>query len=133
MSYKFKMGDRVKGLGMTGTIAQVNYGSDSFIINWDKKYNYANTFVHSDGRLSPYGEPCVELIQKATTTIGMEFLGTPKPVVKETKRYYKAYYHTNGVINETAWFASKEQLIIYTQNLNVIKIVYKDFTINKKR
>lgn len=122
MSYKFKMGDRVKGLGMTGTIAQVNFDNDSFIIKWDKKYNYyGNTFVYSDGRLSAYGEPCIEPLNEV------------KPVItKQTKRYYMAYYQSDNIINQTAWFASKEHLIEYTKNLEVVKIVYKDFLITSK-
>ena len=124
MSYKFKMGDRVKGLGMTGTIAQVNYGGDSLIIQWDKKYNYySNTFVYSDGRLSAYGEPCIELIS------------IPKPVVKETKRFYMAYFYyryDNSIISQTSWYASKETLMKSISSDKVVKIVYKDFLITSK-
>lgn len=120
MTEKFKVGDKVKGLGMTGVVIK-NSSFDQLTglplcVRFD---NRLECCFLTDGRFFEEGEPCLELVER------------PKQKVKRT--YYRAvtYYKDNALnyLYKTGYYATKELLM--KENTNIVEIEEKEFEIEK--
>lgn len=104
MEQKFKVGDKVKWLGVTGIIKNILEDYDVPIeVRWD---NDRITHFYADGRYFLTGEPCLELLER------------PKKKVKRT--FYRANYQDNieEIIYTSKWFIDKSFI---TRNYSVDK------------
>lgn len=114
MSDKFKVGDRVKVLGLIGTV----FSADSIRV----KVSHLNGDMEffSDGRFFTHGEPCLELVER------------PKQKMKRT--YYKVYWTDFGgdEIYESAYTKSVDEFKKQNPEYNeIIKIEEREFEIEE--
>ena len=113
MTEKFKVGDKVKALGVIGTVTKV--GIVKVIVDFPN----GEMDYFADGRYFTDGEPCLELVER------------PKQKVKRT--YYRAvaYYKGNALnyLYKTGYYATKELLM--KENTNIVEIEEKEFEIEE--
>lgn len=121
MTEKFKVGDKVKGLGMTGVV--IKSSSIDQLTGVPVRVRFDNYLEYSflpDGRFFEAGEPCLELLER------------PKQKVKRT--YYKAYYAINKnkiPIYESVYYDSKSDIYSDLSNKILIEIEEKEFEIEE--
>ena len=119
---EFKVGDKVKGLGMTGVVdAILEHGEYIVCVQWDTEQKNINYFF-PDGRYFPEGEPCLELLER------------PKPKKKVT--YYKVYYrnrHEKGAncIQGSVYYEVKETALKIYREFEIVEIEEKIFEIEE--
>lgn len=121
MEEKFKVGDRVKGLGLYGTVresSRVNTLTGFPItVKFDNGLEYPFT---SEGSFFEKAEPCLELVER------------PNKKVKRT--YYKAYYQINkslSPIYESLFYEDKSKLLEFYLDRIVLKFEEREFEIEE--
>lgn len=121
MTEKFKVGDKVKGLGMTGVV--IKSSSIDTLTGFTVRVRFNNFLEYSfspDGRFFEKGEPCLELIER--------------PRQKVTKTYYKAYYSykdNKNAVHRSEWYDNITTLFEIYARMTVIKIEEKEFEIEE--
>jgi hypothetical protein len=122
MIEKFKVGDKVKGLGMEGEVIPTLVVNK--LIGYPIRVRFLNQLEHcftEDGRFFDNGEPCLELLER------------PKQKVKRT--FYKAYWtdFDGNVIYESSYVKSVEEVSKpqFPNYNKVISIEEKEFEIEE--
>jgi len=116
---KFKFGDRVKGLGLVGTVKELEMDLPLPLkVMWDDP-GYPCSGFTEDGRYFTRGEPCLELLER------------PKQKIKKTfyKAYMKSLFDSNTIVATVEYYKSKDDLLKACKDRTIVGIEEREFEI----